>query len=120
MNSEGWIKYIGDRNVHDADKYINNIINRKGFCYNVFELKETKKATGVVTFLNRKGEEYPDIGFTILPESEKKGYTLEAGKAYLEELTNSANYPNVIAITKPDNHQSISLLKKLGSQYEKR
>ncbi|MBL0684061.1 GNAT family N-acetyltransferase [Aquimarina mytili] len=120
VNSEGWLKFIGDRNIsnrNDAKKYIQKILDNKDFYYNVFELKESKKAIGVVTLLKRKDEKYPDIGFALLPGFGKKGYTIEASKSYLEKIKNLNKYETIIAITAPDNQKSISLLQKLGLKY---
>ena len=54
----------------------------------------------------------------MLPEYEKKGYAFEAANNYLMEL-NKNQIGKIIAITKPDNKNSITLLKKLGLVFEK-
>lgn len=122
VNSEGWLKFIGDRNISDqkdAEKYIQKILDTPNFYYNVFELKELRKAIGIVTFLKRENEKYPDIGSALLPEFEKNGYTLEACKAYLEKVTIRNEYDTIIGITIPTNLKSISLLQKLGLKHER-
>ncbi|MCK8521544.1 GNAT family N-acetyltransferase [Aquimarina sp. D1M17] len=120
VNSKGWLKFIGDRNISnedDAKTYIQKILDNSNFYYNVFELKETKEAIGVVTFLKRDNEKFPDIGFALLPEFEKNGYTLEASKAYLDKISHSNIYEDIIAITLSNNKRSINLLQKLGLNY---
>lgn len=120
VNSEGWLEFIGDRNIkdrNDAEKYIQKILDTPNFYYSVFELKDLRKAIGIVTFLKREDEEYPDIGFALLPEFEKNGYTLEACKAYLEKVNLQNEYDTIIGITIPTNQKSISLLQKLGLKY---
>ncbi|HET8859360.1 GNAT family N-acetyltransferase [Marivirga sp.] len=120
VNSDGWLKFIGDRNISDisdARNYIQKILDNPNFYYSVFELKESRKAIGVVTFLKREDEKYPDIGFALLPEFEKNGYVFEASKSYLEKIKSLDKYVNIIAITLPDNQKSINLLQKLGLQY---
>ena len=75
LNSKGWLKYIGERNVRNSDeakKYIQNILENKNFFYSVFEIKETKQAIGIITFLKRDNQEFPDMGFALLPDFEKK------------------------------------------------
>ena len=122
VNSEGWLKYIGDRNVSDkgdAKKYIQKILENPHYYYSVFELKDSQQAVGIVTFLNRDDQIFPDIGFALLPEFEKRGYTTEATQAYLDEVIQSNSYEKIIAITVPENQKSIKLLKKLGLKYEK-
>lgn len=121
VNSEGWLKFIGNRNISntiDAKKYIQKILDNTKIFYNVFELKESQKAIGIVTFLEREGERFPDIGFALLPEFEKNGYTIEASKAYLKEIDTLNEYENIIAITLPDNQKSIRVLRKLGLKYQ--
>jgi RimJ/RimL family protein N-acetyltransferase len=121
LNSNGWIQYIGDRNIHDikaASHYIQNILNNDKIYYNVFEIKDTKIPIGIVTMLHRENQNYPDIGFAMLPQYEKRGYAFEAASKYLEELKNN-QIGKIIAITKTDNQKSIALLIKLGMIFEK-
>ncbi|HDZ05689.1 hypothetical protein LCGC14_0066040 [marine sediment metagenome] len=120
VNSEGWLKFIGDRNVsdkNDAEKYIQKILDNNHFYYNVFELKRPKKTIGIVTLLERENEIFPDIGFALIPYFGSNGYTLEATKAYLDEIKKINKYDNIIAITIPENQKSINLLEKLGLRY---
>ena len=121
VNSEGWLKFIGNRNIsneNDAEKYIQKILDSPNFYYSVFQLKTTKEPIGIVTFLNRAEHKFPDIGFAVLPNYEKKGYTLEASRKYLDEIIKSNKYENIIAITYHDNQKSIKLLLKLGLGYK--
>lgn len=120
VNTKGWIKFIGDRNIsnlQEAETYINQILNKKNFYYNVFERKDLGKAMGIISFIHRQDEDYPDIGFALLPQFEGQGYATEASKTYLHEIIQTKEHPTIIAITKPDNHRAISVLKKLKFQY---
>lgn len=120
VNTEGWLKYIGNRNINskiEAEQYIQKIHNKPNFYYNIFELKTEKKAIGIITFLNRDELDFPDIGFALLPAYQKKGYTFEATKKYLDEVIKLAIYQNIIGITLPNNQKSIQLLQKLGLSY---
>ncbi len=120
VNSLGWLQYIGDRNISntiDAEKYIQKILDNPNFYYSVFELKSSHKAIGIVTFLNRENQDYPDLGFALLPDFEKNGYTYEASKKYLDEVVKLNRYDTITAITMPENKKSISLLLKLGLEY---
>ena len=121
LNSDGWLQFIGDRkvkNVVDAEKYIQNILDNEKFYYSVFELKESKQKVGIITFLYRDNQQFPDIGFAMLPEYDKKGYALEATKKYLEEIANEKKINKIIAITLPENSNSIRLIERLGLRYE--
>jgi [ribosomal protein S5]-alanine N-acetyltransferase len=122
VNSEGWLQFIGDRNINnlpDAEKYIQKILDNSNFFYSVFEVKETNQPVGIVTFLYRDNQEFPDIGFAVLPEFEKKGYTFEAVKKYFDEILSQGTVCNIIGITFPENEKSIRLLERLGLTFEK-
>jgi RimJ/RimL family protein N-acetyltransferase len=121
VNSPGWLKFIGDRNIRNGDdavNYINKIIENKNFFYSVFEIKQTKQSIGIITFLNRDNQEFPDIGFALLPEFEKKGYTFEACRKYLDEIIQNKISSKILGITLPENENSIKLLKRLGLEFE--
>jgi RimJ/RimL family protein N-acetyltransferase len=121
VNSDGWLKFIGDRkirNSNDAEKYIQKILENTNYFYSVFEIYETKQPIGILTFLNRENQEFPDIGFALLPEFEKKGYTFEASKKYLDELKKQKLCNKIIGITVPTNDNSIKLLKRLGLEFQ--
>lgn len=122
VNSEGWLRNIGDRNIkndQDAANYIHKILSNKKYYYNVFELKTENKAIGIITFLAREKFSFPDIGFAILPEFEKLGYTFEAANKYLQELVLYGSQNKIIGITLKNNIPSINLLSKLGLTFEK-
>ncbi len=117
VNSEGWLRFIGDRNitnVADAEAYIQNILDKSSSYYNVIQLRESGDTLGVVTLLQREDQVQPDIGFALLPQYEKNGYALEASQAYLNEIIAADRYDNILGITLTDNHKSITLLKKIG------
>ena len=121
VNSEGWLKFIGDRNIKnklDAENYIKKILGIPLFFYSVFELKTTGEKLGIITFLNRENKEYPDIGFALLPQFEKNGFTFEASSKYMETLKESGNYKIITGITIPENSKSIKLLEKLGLTFQ--
>lgn len=121
VNTEGWLTYIGDRNVFDTDeaeKYIRKIRDNPNYHYHVFALKDSGQAIGVVTFLHREDLPYPDIGFALLPAFERRGYAHEAARAYLREIQKTGHQKNIIAITLPGNQPSIGLLVKLGLSYQ--
>ena len=120
VNSEGWIKNIGDRNINnieDAAHYIHKIVNNSNYTYLVFKLKETQKSLGLVTLIKRDYLEDYDIGFAILPEFEKKGYAYEASQKFMEIIKTNKICNKVLAITLPENISSILLIEKLGLEY---
>ncbi len=122
VNTEGWIKFIGNRNITsevEAGAYIKKILENKNISYWVVSLKENEDKIGVITYIKRDYLEYHDIGFAFLPNFSGKGYAWEAANAVLNELIQTHNISHILATTVPENMSSVKLLKKLGLAYEK-
>jgi RimJ/RimL family protein N-acetyltransferase len=120
LNTEGWLKYIGDRNVYSINQamdYIQKFISSVEFNYYVIELKSDKLPIGVLSFLKRKEYQFPDLGFALLPDFERNGFAFEAANEYLKILKLNADLSNLIAIVNENNNRSIQLLEKLGFYY---
>lgn len=117
VNTEGWLRFIGDRNVGDlkaAETYIRGLQENPNIHYHTVALKESKEPIGVVTLIKREEEDQPDIGFAFLPKQQKKGYAFEASQSFLNALLESDAFDQLIAITLADNRASIHLLERLG------
>ena len=117
VNTEGWIRFIGDRNVGDlkaAETYIRGLQENPNIHYHTVDLKESREPIGVVTLIKREEEEQPDIGFAFLPQQQKQGYAFEASLSFLNALLESDAFDQLIAITLADNKASIDLLERLG------
>lgn len=117
VNSAGWLKFIGDRNVksiHDAHEYIANILTSETVNYWVVNLTSTGEKLGVVTLLEKDYLDHPDIGFAFLPQFEGNGYAYEAAKELLNQLRTNNPKQTILACTLPGNSKSIRLLERLG------
>ncbi len=117
LNTDGWLKYIGDRNVHSiiqAIEYIQKFISNPNFNYYIISLKNENSPIGVLSFLKRDEYEFPDLGFALLPDFERSGFAYEAASAYINNFTSSNEIKQIIGITKENNIKSIQLLEKLG------
>ena len=122
VNSKGWIKFIGDRNIHSKEEsvaYINKIVDSTNIYYWVVRIKEGNIPIGVIWFLKRDYLENFDIGFAFLPEFAGRGYAYEAAKEILSIVSTYPAYHTVLATTIPHNLRSIKLLIKLGLYFEK-
>ena len=89
VNTEGWIKFIGDRNIHsevDADTYIQKILANENITYWKVRLKDSEVKIGLVTLIKRDYLEHKDIGFAFLPHFSKSGYAFEATRAVLNKI----------------------------------
>lgn len=122
VNTEGWISFIGDRNVRNkeaAEEYIQKILDSKTVQYWVVKLKEEKTPIGIITFIKRDYLQYHDIGFAFLPGYSNKGYAFEAANNVLDMLMKDPAHQTIQATTVKENTRSIALLEKLGLKFEK-
>ena len=126
LNSPGWLKFIGDRNVKtedDAKAYLENgpltSYRENGFGLYLVERKEDHQPIGMCGILRRSTLENPDIGFAFLPEFNSKGYAFEIASETLTFARKKLKLPTVYAITVPNNERSIKLLEKIGLQFVK-
>ena len=122
VNTEGWIKFIGNRNIsssHEATVYIQKILGNKNIFYWVAQLKSNLEKIGIITYIKRDYLEHHDIGFAFLPQFSKKGFAYEATIAVLQELINKEKPSHILAITVRENVNSIKLLQKIGLMFEK-
>jgi RimJ/RimL family protein N-acetyltransferase len=126
LNSPGWLRFIGDRNVkttQQAADYLRNgplqSYQQNGYGLSMVEIKENKKPIGMCGIIKRDNLENPDIGFAFLPEFTGKGYGYEIASATLSYAINQLNIPTVWAIAQKDNVKSIRLLEKIGLTFSR-
>ncbi|MGK7391362.1 MAG: GNAT family N-acetyltransferase [Candidatus Cyclobacteriaceae bacterium M2_1C_046] len=125
VNTPGWLQFIGDRkilNLKDAKSYIlrGPMESYSKYGYGLFKMSlYDSTSIGICGFLKRKELDNPDIGFAILPEYTRKGYTYEAATELLHYSRETLGIPGIFAITMKTNNSSINLLQKLGLIYQK-
>lgn len=127
VNDPDWLRFIGDRNVHDerdARRYIADgpAAMRKchGFALDVVVRKEDGAAMGLCGLIKRDALDDVDLGFAFLPAYRRQGYAREASVATLARAAREFALPRVAAITSPDNARSIGLLRALGFAFVRR
>lgn len=121
MNSPGWLKYIGDREiktVEDAKSYIESTLitsyKENGYGLYRVSLRQSEIPIGICGFLKRDYLEYADLGFAILPKYERKGYIFEAAMEMVKQGKIYFSPKPILAITTEENLPSRNLLIKLG------
>ena len=122
LNTKGWLKFIGDRNIHskeDAIKYINKVNTTPNYYYWTVRRSDTLEPIGIISFIKRNYLEHFDIGFAFLPQHNGRGYAYEAAKKILSVVSSEPEHSTVVATTLPHNASSIKLLHKLGFHFEK-
>jgi ribosomal-protein-alanine N-acetyltransferase len=121
LNTEGWLRFIGDKGVRDKEGalvYIRNIQSSDASFFNVVRLKDTKESIGMVSLMKRDFLDSPDIGYALLPDFERKGYAFEAVKVYLDSLVLENKYSSITAFARSENAGSIRLMERLGFHFK--
>lgn len=121
LNSEGWLRFIGDRGVRtldDARTYITNgpqaMYVQHGFGLYAVVLKSSGAPIGMCGLIRRDWLADVDIGFAFLPQFCTQGFGYEAAAATINYGKTVLKLPRIVAIATPDNIASAKLLNKLG------
>lgn len=125
LNSEGWLKNIGDRNVRtkqEAESYIQSVFldcyKTKGYGFWLVEEKQTNESIGMCGITKRGFLALPDLGYAFLPEFHAQGFAFEMAKAVKKYVETDLSISELCAITITENTASIRLLEKLGFQFQ--
>ena len=92
--------------------------SRLGFGLYLVELKEEGESIGICGLIKRDFLEDVDIGFAFLPKFWGKGYAYESASAVMAYGKRAFGLNRLLAITSPDNYDSVRLLEKLGFNFE--
>ena len=121
LNSEGWLRYIGDRGVHtvaDAEGYIQRAAlasyEKHGFGLYHVARKSDGTPVGMCGLLKRDYLDDVDIGYALLPEFAGQGYAFEACQRVVEHARDDFGCTRLAAVVQVDNTASIRVLAKLG------
>ncbi|MCB0639623.1 MAG: GNAT family N-acetyltransferase [Lewinella sp.] len=124
MNTPGWLKYIGDRDVRTlaaARDYIRikMLSQQERLGYGNFTVVRAADGArlGTCGLYDREALEGVDIGFAFLPEYTGQGYAYEAARQVMTAGVEDYGLRHIVGITTPDNKPSQRLLEKLGLQY---
>jgi len=125
VNEPSWLRFIGDRGVHDLDgarRYIaegpQRLYASYGFGLFLVERRSDALPLGMCGLIKRDTLPDVDIGFAFLPEHWRHGYAREAAEATLRYAREQHRLSRVIAITSLDNVASGRLLERIGLQLE--
>ena len=126
VNEPSFIQNIGDKGVRDLEGAWQYILQGpmksyevNGFGLWLVALQDSLTPIGICGLVKREGLDDPDIGYAFLPEFWKQGYAVEAAAQTLIFAKENLGIQRVVAITTPDNHDSIRVLSKIGLHFEK-
>jgi RimJ/RimL family protein N-acetyltransferase len=125
LNEPAFIRYIGDKGVRslaDARDYILqgplDSYARNGFGLYAVCLRDGTPI-GICGLVKREGLSDPDVGFAFLSKYWAKGYAVESAAAVMSHARGILKLERIVAITSPDNSQSIAVLEKIGFKFER-
>jgi RimJ/RimL family protein N-acetyltransferase len=124
LNDPAFIRNIGDRGVRseaDAIRYLRDgplaSYARHGYGLYLVELRDTGEAAGICGLVKREYLEDADVGFAFLPRFRRQGYALESASAVRSYAMGGLGLTRLLAITSPDNADSIRVLEKIGLRF---
>ena len=120
-----WLRYIGDRGVHDLDsarEYLRKVplqmYRTLGFGPLRMELKDGSPI-GMCGLFKRDTLDDVDLGYALLPRHRGRGYAAEAAAAMLAWARATLGLQRVVAITSSDNAASCRVLERAGMRFER-
>jgi RimJ/RimL family protein N-acetyltransferase len=126
LNDPAWIRFIGDRGVRSAEAARDYLANGpiamyalEGFGLYLVELKDGGVPIGICGLIKRAGLDDVDLGFAFMPQFRGRGFGIESAAAVLAYGRNAFGLRRIVAITSPDNDDSIRLLQRIGFRFER-
>lgn len=125
-NDPDFVRYVGDRGIRTlADtrttlqQGVLRLYSDHGYGPYAMVLRGTGKSIGICGLFKRDSLDDPDIGFAILPDYRGLGYVFEAAQSVVAYARDQLSVPRVAAIVAPENAASVSLIRKLGLEFER-
>lgn len=89
-----------------------------GYGHYAVEEKASGRFVGRIGFTNPEGWPGFELGWTLAPEFQGKGYATEGGRFLLQYAFNEMDRDHVISVINPDNKRSIRVAERLGQKLE--
>jgi RimJ/RimL family protein N-acetyltransferase len=117
------MRYIGGKTLERvlAWRHLSNLVGHwtlLGYGYYAVEEKATGSLVGRVGFTNQPGWPGFELGWTIAPQYQGRGYATEAARMLLSYAFDELDQPHVISIIHADNTPSRRVAEKLGQRVE--
>ena len=124
LNDPAFIQYVGDKGVRTLDEgreYIKSgpraMYAEFGFGLWLVQLPD-RTPIGMCGLLKRAVLDDVDLGFALMPQFRREGYTFEAASAVMGYARDRLRLDRLVAIVNPDNDASAKLLQRLGFTFE--
>src|SRR5277367_605811 len=125
LNEAAFLRFIGDKGVRDLDDARAYIINgpMDSYAQHGFGLYATclgdGTPAGICGLVKRESLQDADLGFAFLSRHRLKGYATESAAAVLAHARRVLRLQRVVAITAPENADSIAVITKIGLKFER-
>jgi len=125
LNEPAFLRFIGDKGVRTLDDARSYLLKgpmdsyaRHGFGLYAVCLRDGAPA-GICGLVRRDGLADPDVGFAFLARYRSRGYAVESAAAVLMHARRELGLRRIVAITSPENCESIAVLEKIGLKFER-
>jgi RimJ/RimL family protein N-acetyltransferase len=117
------MRYIGGKTLDrvQAWRHMSNLVGHwalLGCGYYAVEEKASGAFIGRIGFTMQPGWPGFELGWTIAPEHQGKGYATEGARMLLRYAFEELRQPHVISLIHPDNTPSRKVAEKLGQRIE--
>jgi RimJ/RimL family protein N-acetyltransferase len=125
LNDAVFLQFIGDKGVRTPDDACEYILKgpiesygRNGFGLYAACLRDGTPV-GICGLVRRDGLADVDVGFAFLARYRSQGYAVESASAVMAHARTVLRIARIVAITAPDNSNSIAVLEKIGLKFER-
>jgi RimJ/RimL family protein N-acetyltransferase len=120
-NDADFVRHVGDRGIRtiretEAAMEAGMLRQYPTMGYGPYRVALTPDDTpiGICGLFQRDYLPVPDLGFCLLPDYRRRGFTEEASRAVLEMAKSELQLDRVAAIVADGNQASMALIRKLG------
>jgi RimJ/RimL family protein N-acetyltransferase len=117
------MRYLGGKTMNrlEAWRHMAYLVGHwtfRGYGYYAAEEKTTGRLVGRVGYTDTAGWPGFELGWTIVPEFQRRGYATEAATMLLRYAFEELDRPHVISLIHPDNAPSRRVAEKLGESIQ--
>ena len=125
-NDPAFVEHVGNRGIRTIaqarqalDDTVLTLYETYGYGPYCMVRKDDAQRIGICGLFRRETLPHPDIGFAVLPTFCGAGFALEAARAVVLHAREDLGIKTLTAIVSPLNKASVSLLEKLGLNFQR-
>jgi len=125
-NDPAFMEHVGDRGIRTTEQArqaigdtVLTLYETYGYGPYCMVRKDDAQRIGICGLFRRETLPHPDLGFAVLPMYRGEGFVLEAARAVVLHAREGLGIKTLTAIVSPLNKASVSLLEKLGLNFQR-